>query len=289
MSMSDGVSKEDTLTLSIGKSVGKGEKAVNNVADLWVVQILLNRFILAGVLPSNFPLLPLPYASDSLIKAIEDFQHDIMGQNNPDGRVDPDGNTMKRLNGPVPSDLDPVPKTTKGVEPPSPPNTAGTESFSFPFSKSPGLHWTGGSRFFGAKRGKNKDRRHAGCDLVFPRGTNIYAIADGTRVRGPYTFTSPKSDPPYPYSDAVEIKHGPILVRYGEIETGSYSGGDEVKQGDLIAKVGALKMLHFEVYTNAENRDSLSSKVMPFKRRGDLTNPDLYLSLWLKNLPKALG
>ena len=273
-----------TLNAPVGKNCPTDG---NQVVDLLQVQVLLNRFILAGVLPSHTFLYPLPFASDSLIMAIEAFQHEIMGYNNADGRVDPGGNTLKRLNGSVPSAVDPVPKTTKGTAPPSPPNTAGTESFSFPFTRAPNLHWTGGSRFFGAKRGKNKDRRHAGCDLVFSPGRKIYAIADGERVRGPYKFTGPDSDPPYPLSHAVEIMHGPILVRYGEIEPGSYVGGKNPKQGEVIAKVGALKMLHFEVYTNAENRDQLSNKVMPFKRRDDLTNPDPYLSLWVKNLPKG--
>jgi murein DD-endopeptidase MepM/ murein hydrolase activator NlpD len=216
------------------------------------------------------------------------FQHDIMGHHKPDGRVDPGGKTLKRLNGSVPSPLDPVPKSTKGkgVDPPSPPNTAGTESFNFPFPQAPGLHWTGGSRFFGAPRGKMRPRRHAGCDLIFPRGTKIYAIADGTKVRGPYVFTSPASDPPYPQSDASEVVQGPILVRYGEIEPGSYVGGKEVKKGQVLAKVSSLGMLHFEVYTNPGNlAEGLSNEVYPFKRRSDLTNPDPYLQLWVKNLP----
>lgn len=276
------------MTMTIEKPVGKGDKAENQVGDVMVVQLLLNRFILSGVLPGvPWPLVPLPFMTDGMIHAIESFQHDIMGHGNPDGRVDPGGKTIERLNGSVPSALDPVPKTTKGTPPPSPPNTAGTEAFSFPFPKSPNLHWTGGSRYFGAKRGKKKDRRHAGCDLVFPKGTKIYAIADGIRVRPPYQFTGPESDPPYPLSHAVEIEHGPILVRYGEIEPGSYVGGTDVKQGQVIAKVGSLKMLHFEVYTNPKNHGNLSNKVMPFKRRDDLTNPDPYLSLWVKNLPSA--
>ncbi len=272
------------MNLSITKPVGKGADPKNDMVDVMTVQLLLNRFILAGVLPSNFPLIPLPFATDSLLKAIEDFQHDIMGHKHPDGRIDPGGGTLARLNGPVPSSLDPVPKVNKGTEPPSPPDTTGTEDFSFPFPKSPNLHWTGGTRYFGAKRG-DVGRRHAGCDLVFPEGTKIYAVADGTKHRGPYGFTGPNSKPPYPESDAVEIIHGPILVRYGEILPGSYVGGKEVKKGEVIAKVGKLDMLHFEVYTNPARDGQLSNLVMPFQRRDDLTNPDPYLSLWVKNLP----
>lgn len=274
------------MNIAIEESVGKGGK--NNVADVLKTQVLLNRFLLAGSLPSNLPLLPLPFVTDAMVLAIEAFQHDIMGVGKPDGRVDPGGKTLKRLNGSVPSALDPVPKTTKGkgVEPPSPPNTAGTESFSFPFPTAPKLHWTGGSRYFGAPRGKAKPRKHAGCDLIFPKGTKIYAIADGTKVRGPYVFTSPNSDPPYPLSHAIEVVHGPILVRYGEIDPGSYVGGKDIKQGQVIAKVSTLGMLHFEVYTNPGNlTDGLSNDVYPFRRRSDLTNPDPYLQIWVKNLP----
>lgn len=276
------------MSMSIQGAVGMDEKSENHVADVLVVQTLLNRFILAGVLPRIRPLLPLPMVTDAMVGAIRAFQHDILGFHNPDGRVDPGGKTLKRLNGPIPSPVAPVPKVGKGVAPPAPPNPAGTESFSFPFPKLPMLHWTGGSRFFGAKRGKKQDRRHAGCDLIFPHGTKIYAIADGTHVSGPYQFTGPNSDPPYPLSHAVEIEHGPILVRYGELDPGSYTEGTQgVTQGQVIARVSKLGMLHLEIYTNPKDRKPLSNAVLPFKRRGDVTDPDPYLQLWAKNLPKA--
>lgn len=75
-------------------------------------------------------------------------------------------------------------------------------------------------------------RKHAGCDLIFPVGTPIYAVADGVLVRGPYSF--------YSGTYAVEIRHGNLLLRYGEIANGSYTGGKSVKKGQIIAKVGRL-------------------------------------------------
>lgn len=159
-----------------------------------------------------------------------------------------------------------------------------SEGFCFPFPKIPEKLWTNGGRQFGASR-KAKDgsaRKHAGCDLIFPFGTPIYAVADGVLVREPYPF--------YSGTYAVEIRHGNLLLRYGEIANGSYTGGASVKKGQIIAKVGRLQsgssMLHLEIYTNSASSASLTTRVGDFRRRSDITNPAPYLNEWKNNLPK---
>lgn len=97
----------------------------------------------------------------------------------------------------------------------------GVDDFSFPLAFRPSYDWNGGKRYFGAPR--SNGRKYAGCDLLGPMGTSIYAVSDGVLVRGPYQFTGPKQG--LPVTDAVEIRHGSILIRYGEIMPGSYVGG----------------------------------------------------------------
>ncbi|MCC7068405.1 MAG: peptidoglycan-binding protein [Burkholderiales bacterium] len=158
-------------------------------------------------------------------------------------------------------------------------------TFNFPLAQIPTPDWTGGARFFGAPR--DGGRLHAGCDLLAPVGTTIFAIGDGVLVRGPYPFTGPwmgLND-----TDAVEIRHGPILVRYGEIARGSYTGGQNVHGGQPIARVGQPgrhAMLHFEVYSNGSSAASLSGSNR-YRRRNDVTDPAPLLAVWRRHLPTS--
>lgn len=154
------------------------------------------------------------------------------------------------------------------------------DGFCFPFPALPARSWTNGGRQFGASR--SGGRRHAGCDLIFPRGTLIYAVADGILVQPPYPF--------YEGTSAVEIRHGNLLLRYGEIINGSYVGGQTVQKGQVIAKVGRLhsgsSMLHLEIYTNATLSGGLTDRNRaPYQRRSDVTDPAPYLDIWKNNLP----
>ena len=153
----------------------------------------------------------------------------------------------------------------------------------FPFARVPSVSWLTGARFFGAYR--DAGRLHAGCDLLAAQGTPIFAIADGVLLRGPYEFTGPSARrPQVPLTHAVEIRHGDILVRYGEISPGSYTGGHNPSAGTVIAKVGAYQMLHLEVYSNGASSNSLNG-AGPYRRRGDVTNPAPYLAQWKSHLP----
>lgn len=156
----------------------------------------------------------------------------------------------------------------------------GSGHFLFPLARVPHEDWTGGARYFGAPRG---GRKHAGCDLLAPTGAAIYAVSDGVLVNGPYEFTGP---PRYPVTHAVEIRHGDILVRYAEIAPGSYCGGRTPSAGQKIAQVGALRMLHFEVYSHGTSTGSLTNRsIMPYQRRSDVTNPAPFLAQWRGHLP----
>ena len=84
------------MNVSISKSVGRG--GVNTRADTREIQAALN---------AGFPATPI--AVDGLcgrntIRRIERFQRRFM--QNPDGRVDPGGRTLRRLNGIVPARSD---------------------------------------------------------------------------------------------------------------------------------------------------------------------------------------
>lgn len=83
----------------IQKSVGKGGK--NDIWDVMVVQLLLNKFIIPGCLPGVKPLGADGVYGNKTAEAITTFQKSILGFNSPDGRVDPSGKTLSALNGPL--------------------------------------------------------------------------------------------------------------------------------------------------------------------------------------------
>jgi murein DD-endopeptidase MepM/ murein hydrolase activator NlpD len=169
-----------------------------------------------------------------------------------------------------------APGTTQAV------GVAALADFGFPLAVRP-IDWRGGYRFFGANRPGG--RKHAGCDLYAPLNTPIYAIADGVLIRDPYRF--------YLGTDAVEVRHGSLLIRYGEVVAGSCKqrAGQKIQRGELFAKVGQCEgisqpMLHFELYTNGtDSSDLWGKKLPPYMRRDDVTDPAAYLDKWVENLP----
>jgi murein DD-endopeptidase MepM/ murein hydrolase activator NlpD len=152
-------------------------------------------------------------------------------------------------------------------------------TFPLPFRPKHDYH-TGGRKFGAARDGGN--RKHAGCDLIAPKGTEIYAVEDGEVVRGPYPF--------YHGTDAIEFKLSASgrIVRYCEI-SGVAKGvhvGSKVKEGDLIAYVGKMyksSMLHLEMYEGTATGNLTDRSNKGFQRRKDLMNPTEYLDnamLW---------
>lgn len=147
--------------------------------------------------------------------------------------------------------------------------------FIFPLRQRPDLPYHTGGRRFGANRNSG-NRKHAGCDLIAPRGTEVLAMANGKVIRGPYHF--------YSGSYALEIKHSNgKVVRYGEIMKIVPAGirvGARVSRGQVIARVGQLQsgssMLHLELYSGSGNRN-LTQAGNKYKRRSDLIDPTAYL------------
>jgi murein DD-endopeptidase MepM/ murein hydrolase activator NlpD len=87
-------------------------------------------------------------------------------------------------------------------------------------------------------------RKHEGIDLAAPRGTPVYAPADGTVERASW-FSS--------YGNFIEIDHGGSMeTRYGHLSGYAVAAGDHVTKGQLIGYVGTTGRstgphLHYEV------------------------------------------
>jgi len=254
------------MTIELAGSVGTN--GLNRSKDVESVQTALRR--LADVM-FDPPLHPGPAdgkSGEGTEGAIESFQRRL-GFRKPDARIDPGGTTLARLNAwLVIGDLTPrYPFATKST-------------FSF-FGSGAGM------RAFGSRRDDGA-RAHAGIDLYFPDFTPVLAMADGIVTRGPYDF--------YLKTRAIEIDHGPVLARYGELAPEPaplVKEGDRVRRGQKIGRVGILTrangtrlgvpsmMLHLETYdktetgklTRADGTSARNEHGVPFKRRQDLMDP----------------
>ena len=98
---------------------------------------------------------------------------------------------------------------------------------------------------------------HKGIDLAAPKGTPIYASADGT-IKFAGTGTG--------YGLYIRITHdGGVETRYGHCSQLLVKKGDTVKKGQVIALVGNTGVssgahLHFEVRINGVAYDPLTGK-----------------------------
>jgi murein DD-endopeptidase MepM/ murein hydrolase activator NlpD len=277
------------MSWGITGPVGRQQEGATNVkSDVRTVQHLLTRVAAQLGDPQLDPkgedgLLAASPSSDTL-KAILAFQARFMVH--ADGLISVNGETWGRLQ-------DAAEGVTAGQINPN----AGGGPF-FPFPALPPTDWTHTPRSFGANRTgpHGSQRAHAGCDLYFPQGTWMYAIADGVVVQGPYPF--------YQQTFALEIDHGTFLARYGEVQSHTaVRKNDPVKAGQKIARVGHLvgitvpsDMLHLEIYDKTATGsltvvDAAHSKKrsdgVPFLRRKDLTDPTSRLNQWKMHLPKA--
>lgn len=148
-----------------------------------------------------------------------------------------------------------------------------SSSFCFPFSFRPTESYKDGARYFGANR--SNGRKHAGCDLIAPIGTEVYAVDDGVVIQDMYRF--------YEHVNALEIQHSHFIVRYGEIKNvvEGIKSGARIKKGQLIGYVGRLdsgnSMLHFEMYSGEQTGSLTVRENKPFQRRSDLINPTEFL------------
>jgi murein DD-endopeptidase MepM/ murein hydrolase activator NlpD len=277
--------------MRISESVGRWElNASNAMADVIVVQEALS--IAARMLgrkdydPGKVDgQIAKPPRLSRTVDAITAFQRAFMAQ--PDGVISPSGQTLSRLRRytviPAPP---PVFKKRAAQTEPAPVSVQGPSipDLIFPLAAVPKLDYHAGKnhkRWFGAGR---PGRLHAACDLVVPKGTPIYAMADG--------FVSRSMNKFFNGTFAIEITHTHGLVaRYGEIQ-GVAAGvvkGARVKQGQVIAYVGKMlvdSMLHLELYAGTASGMLSRENSPPYNRRADLLDPTPYLDQAAKRLPK---
>lgn len=279
----------------ISASVGRRSKgAVNKKDDVEMVQDMLRTLSMIRTQPQFDPngtdgIISQNEQNSDTIKAIEAFQRTFMSA--PDGVIGVGQRTWRELVDAVDGtddDQGPAGGTASSTGPAV--TLPANATFFFPFKQLPNLNWTESIRRFGARRSGGR-RAHAACDLYFPEGTIIHAIADGRVTLGPYAF--------YQGTFALEIDHGSFLARYGEIKQSTFVRvGDRVTAGQPIARVGNLtgivnSMLHLELYDKSAQgpltvRGNLSKKTsdgVPFQRRRDLIDPTQKLNQWKNNLP----
>ena len=145
----------------------------------------------------------------------------------------------------------------------------------FPLHSRPAASYKEAPRSFGCNR--EKDRKHGGCDLYAPEGTEVLAVKDGIVIQGPYAF--------YLGTVALEINHGDFTVRYTEMKDKNVAGvhaGAKIKAGQVIGYVGKMDginetMLHFEMYSGTITGQLTDRQNPPYQRRSDLINPTDYL------------
>jgi murein DD-endopeptidase MepM/ murein hydrolase activator NlpD len=263
--------------VTITKSVGL--EGVNVAADARAVQALLNqnRSRISGA---------REIAADGIvgprtIELITSFQTEVMRWHKPDGLVEPDGKTLKALNGgarpAVPgAHADPVPPPAKGppLDKPIcfPLRARPAADYHYPASRKEWHH-----RYFGAPRKDSNGnfRAHAGVDLIGAPETPIMAIDDGIVESYSHHF--------FDITGALVVNHANgLTIRYGETSHAApgLKANSPVKRGQVIAFIGrntkGTAMLHIEFYAGTA-RGALSMHGNLFQRRGDLINPTSYL------------
>lgn len=98
-------------------------------------------------------------------------------------------------------------------------------------------------------------RQHHGLDIAAPVGTDIIAPADGV-----VTFAGPSGG----YGLYIAIKHADVATGYGHNDQNLVEGGDTVRQGQVIGKVGNRGQstgphLHFNVMPPDRQFTSMST------------------------------
>ena len=99
-------------------------------------------------------------------------------------------------------------------------------------------------------------RPHEGIDLTAPRGTPIYATADGTILQAGYRAGG--------FGKKILVDHGfGYRTLYGHCDHVLVEPGQMVKRGDVIGRVGSTGLsksphLHYEVHVNGHPVDPIN-------------------------------
>lgn len=94
-------------------------------------------------------------------------------------------------------------------------------------------------------------RMHEGIDLTCPKGTKVFATADGIVLEAGYS--------PGGFGIRIFLDHGyGYKTTYGHLEKVLVKKGQQVKRGDVIGTVGSTGLslrphLHYEVMVNGKN------------------------------------
>jgi murein DD-endopeptidase MepM/ murein hydrolase activator NlpD len=112
-------------------------------------------------------------------------------------------------------------------------------------------------------------RFHRGLDIGARHGTPILATTDGQVVRAGWGGG---------YGNVVELRHsGGLATRYGHMSRIAVSGGQRVRQGQVIGYVGSTGLstgphLHYEMFRNGQLVDPRSVR---FASRSQLEGSEL--------------
>ncbi len=117
------------------------------------------------------------------------------------------------------------------------------------------------SDLFGKRRDPflRRTRHHGGVDIAAPRGTEVYAPADGVVVYVQQKYTLNRG-----YGRFVRIDHGNgIVTLYGHLQKVLVKRGQKVKRWDIIGLVGDTGRatgphLHYEVRQNGRRIDPMA-------------------------------
>ena len=83
------------------------------------------------------------------------------------------------------------------------------------------------------------DRRHCGVDLYAPQGAAVLAMDGGVVVRVGI-MTSPRKVPYWNTTRYVVVRHGPVFVKYAELDRVDVRTGGKVAPGRKIGEVGLV-------------------------------------------------
>ena len=95
---------------------------------------------------------------------------------------------------------------------------------------------------------QNFSNKHKGVDFAAPKGTPIYAVADGTVYKAGNAVLDPS------YGNQVVIQHSDAFTNYAHMSKINVKAGQKVKAGAKLGEVGATgnatgNHLHLELHT----------------------------------------
>ncbi|MCW5203865.1 peptidoglycan DD-metalloendopeptidase family protein [Desulfobulbus sp. US4] len=127
---------------------------------------------------------------------------------------------------------------------------------------------------------KGVEIEHAGEDIFAPAGTPVSAMQKGTVRKNPYKFKPfTRKDGTEGWVYALEVDHGDVIVRYGELSKDSveiWKKDDPVDRKQKLGELGMMRdhsMLHIEVYSNKAPGKLTDKSNPPTMRRSGLMKP----------------